>query len=196
VVLALVTGAVRQFLERRALDPARIEFRVAVPVDVRSKADRGELGNRVSSLIVPLPLDEADPWRQLERVVEVTRELKGSGERQAVDLVGRLANWLPLGVMASVSRASSRAVNMIVTNVPGPQIPVFMLGARMLERYPLVPLMANEALNIALFSYQDVLYWGFNSDWDALADLHDFVESIPLGFEALSATRSLPCRPS
>lgn len=185
VVLALVTGAVRQFLERRAQDPARIEFRVAVPVNVRSEADRGELGNRVSSLIVPLPLDEADPRRQLQRVVEVTRELKGSGESQAVDLVGRLANWLPLGVMASVSRASSRAVNMIVTNVPGPQVPVFMLGARMLESYPMVPLMANEALNIALFSYQDALYWGFNSDWDALPDLHEFVESIPLGFEAL-----------
>ena len=186
VVLALVAGAVRQFLERRALDPAGVEFRVAVPVNVRTEADRGELGNRVSSLITPLPLDEADPWRRLKRVVETTRELKGSGESQAVDLVGRLANWLPLGVMAAVSRASSRAVNMIVTNVPGPQVPVYMLGARMLESYPLVPLMANEALNVALFSYEDGLYWGFNSDWAALPDLHDFVESIPLGFEALA----------
>jgi diacylglycerol O-acyltransferase len=186
VVLALVTGAVRQFLERRALDPAGVEFRVAVPVNVRTEVDRGELGNRVSSLITPLPLDEADPWRRLQRVVETTRELKGSGASQAVDLVGRLANWLPLGVMARISRASSRAVNMIVTNVPGPQVPVYMLGARMLESYPLVPLMANEALNIALFSYEGGLYWGFNSDWDALPDLHDFVESIPLGFEALA----------
>jgi len=186
VVLALVAGAVREFLERRAEDPAGVEFRVAVPVNVRTETDRGELGNRVSSLITPLPLDEADPWRRLQRVVETTRELKGSGESQAVDLVGQLANWLPLGVMAAVSRASSRAVNMIVTNVPGPQRPVYMLGARMLESHPMVPLMANEALNVALVSYEDGLYWGFNSDWEALPDLHDFVESIPLGFEALA----------
>jgi hypothetical protein len=136
-------------------------------------------------LIVPLPLDEADPWRRLERVVATTRELKGSGESQALDLVGRLSDWLPAGVMGRISAASRRAVNMIVTNVPGPRVPVYMLGARMLESYPLVPLMANEALNVALFSYQGTLSWGFNSDWDALADLHDFVGSIAVGFEAL-----------
>lgn len=186
VVLALVSGAVRRLLERRSIDPAGIAFRVAVPVNVRSEADAATLGNRVSSLIVPLPLGEADPWRQLERVVATTRELKGSGESQALDLVGRLSDWLPAGVMARLSEASRRAVNMIVTNVPGPRVPVYMLGARMLESHPLVPLMANEALNIALFSYQGTLSWGFNSDWDGLADLHDFVESIPLGFEELA----------
>jgi WS/DGAT/MGAT family acyltransferase len=186
VVLALVAGSVRQFLESRAQDPDGIEFRVAVPVNVRTEADQGELGNRVSSLIIPLPLDETDPWRRLVRVVETTRKLKRSGESQAVDLVGRLADWLPTGVMARVSQASSRAVNMIVTNVPGPRVPVYMLGARMLESYPLVPLMAGEALNIALFSYEGGLFWGFNADWDAIPDLHDVVESIPVGFEALS----------
>ncbi|MEN8161737.1 MAG: wax ester/triacylglycerol synthase family O-acyltransferase [Myxococcota bacterium] len=185
VVLALVAGAVRRFLERRALDPAGVEFRVAVPVNVRTEADAGALGNRVSTLITPLPLDEADPWRRLERVVATTRELKGSGESQAVDLVGRLADWLPLGLLARVSQAGNRAVNMIVTNVPGPQLPVYMLGARMLESYPLVPLMTNEALNVALFSYDGTLFWGFNADWDAIPDLHDVVESVPMGFEAL-----------
>ncbi len=194
VVLALVAGAVRAFLGRRAMRPDGIDFRVAVPVNVRTEADRGALGNRVSSLITPLPLDESDPWRRLSRVVETTRELKGSGESQAVDLVGRLADWLPAGVMARVSQASRRAVNMIVTNVPGPPFPVYMLGARMLESYPLVPLMANQALDIALFSYDGGLYWGFNSDWDLLPDLHAFVESIPSGFESLAraASRSRP----
>ena len=191
VVLALVAGAVRRFLERRGIDPGAVAFRVAVPVDVRTAADRGELGNRVSSLITELPLGEPDPWRQLLRIVETTRELKGSGESQAVDLLSRMANWLPLGVMVRISQASQRAVNMIVTNVPGPRVPVYMLGARMLASYPLVPLMANEALNVALFSYGDGLFWGFNSDWDAVPDLHDFAESIPAGFEAIAkaATR-------
>jgi WS/DGAT/MGAT family acyltransferase len=186
VVLALVAGAVRQFLERRGIDPASVEFRVAVPVDVRTEADRGQLGNRVSTMVTPLPLDEADPRRRLRRVVETTRELKGSGESQAVDLIGRMANWLPLGVMVRVSQASRRAVNMIVTNVPGPRVPVYMLGARMLASYPLVPLMAGEALNIALFSYQGALYWGFNADRDAVPDLHDFSESIPAELEAIA----------
>jgi WS/DGAT/MGAT family acyltransferase len=186
VVLALVAGAVRQLLERRGIDPGGVEFRVAVPVDVRTEADRGEPGNRVSSMITPLPLGEPDPARRLHRIVETTRELKGSGQSQAVDLIGRIANWLPLGVMVRVSQASHRAVNMIVTNVPGPRVPVYMLGARMLASYPLVPLMANEALNIALFSYEGGLFWGFNSDWDAVPDLHDFAESIPADFDAMT----------
>ncbi len=185
VVLALVAGAVREFLERRGLRPEGVEFRVAVPVDVRSGEDRDRLGNRVSSMLTPLPLGEPDPWSRLLRTVETTQELKKSGEREAFDLVGRLADWLPLRLMTRISRASGRAVNMIVTNVPGPRVPLYMLGARMLESYPLVPLMANEALNIALFSYEGVLFWGFNADWDAVPDLHDFVESIPLGFETL-----------
>jgi WS/DGAT/MGAT family acyltransferase len=188
VVLTLVAGAMRHFLERRGLDPRDVEFRVAVPVNVRTEADSGELGNRVSSMITPLPLDVADPGRRLARIVETTRRLKGSGESQAVDLMSRMADWLPLGVMARASEASRRAVNMIVTNVPGPAVPVYMLGARMEASYPLVPLMAHEALNVALFSYERRLCWGFNADWDALPDLHDVAESVPAEFRALVAS--------
>ena len=191
VALALVAGAVRAFLERRACPIGDLEFRVAVPVNVRTEADRDLPGNRVSSLLVPLPVGEADPWQRLLRVAETTRELKQSGERQAFDLLGRMADWLPLGLMARVSSAGRRAVNMIVTNVPGPPVPVYLLGARMLACYPVVPLMPNEALNIALYSYDGSLFWGFNADWDALPDLHDVVQSVTLGFEELAkaATR-------
>lgn len=186
VALALVAGAVRSFLQRRAGGVGGSEFRVAVPVDVRSKDERGQLGNRVSSLVVALPVDEADPWRRLERVAQTTRETKASGESQAIDLLGRVADFLPPGVMARLSQAGSQAVNMIVTNVPGSPRPVYMLGARMLESYPVVPLMTNEALNVALFSYDGWLFWGFDADWDALPDLHEFVESVAAGFEELS----------
>jgi WS/DGAT/MGAT family acyltransferase len=185
-VLALVAGAVRRFIESRGCSVAGVDFRVAVPVDVRTEADRDQRGNRVSSLIVPLPLDEPNPWRRLERVVATTRDLKRSGESQAVDLLGRLANWLPPGVMARVSQASQRAVNMIVTNLPGPSVPLYLLGARMLECYPQAPLMAGEALEVALVSYDGGLYWGFNADWDAVPDLHAFVQSIPIDYEALA----------
>ncbi len=185
-VLALVAGALRSSLLRRGEDPDELIFRVAVPVDVRTKADRDKPGNRVSSLIVELPVAEAEPWRRLRRIVATTSKLKDSGESQAVDLFGRLAEWLPAGAMAGLSRAGNRAVNMIVTNVPGPRVPIYMLTARLLASYPFAPLMANQALNIALYSYQDDLFLGFLADWDALPDLHDFVEDVPAELEALA----------
>jgi WS/DGAT/MGAT family acyltransferase len=184
-VLALVAGALRSFFSDRGLAVSGLTFRVAVPVDVRTEEDRGQLGNRVSSLVVELPIGEEDPWQRLLRVVETTRDLKGSGESQAVDLAGRLADLLPAGAMAGISRAGNRAVNMIVTNVPGPRQPIYMLTARMLESYPIVPLMANQALNIAIFSYEDGLFLGFLADWDAVPDLHAFVEAVPAELEAL-----------
>jgi diacylglycerol O-acyltransferase len=185
-VLALVAGALRTSFMRRGLDVGDLTFRVAVPVDVRTDADRDMPGNRVSSLMVELPIAEADPWQRLLRVVETTRELKHSGESQAVDLLGRLADWLPAGAMAGISRAGNRAVNMIVTNVPGPRVPIYMLNARMLESYPVVPLMSNQTLNIAIFSYEDGLFLGFLADWDAVPDLHLFVEGVPVELEALA----------
>jgi len=185
-VLALVAGALRKTLAGRGEKVAELVFRVAVPVNVRTEADRGKLGNRVSSLMVELPLAEADPWQRLCRIVETTSELKGSGESQAVDLLGRLADWIPAGAMAGISRAGNRAVNMIVTNVPGPRVPIYMLSARMLESYPVVPLMANQAMNVAIFSYEGGLYLGFLADWDAVPDLHDFVLAVPAELEALA----------
>jgi len=74
---------------------------------------------------------------------------------------------------------------MVVTNVPGPQFPIYLNGARLEESYPLVPLFSNQALGIALFSYDGGLYWGFNADWDAIPDLHDFVVAVEREFEAL-----------
>lgn len=186
VVLGVVAGAVRSFLGRRGAGVPESEFRVAVPVNLRSQSDRGVLGNRVASLVVTLPIAEADPWRRLLCVAETTKDLKRSGETQTVDLVARVADFLPLDVIARISRAGSELVNMVVTNVPGPPVPVYLLGAHMLESYPVVPLTPHDALNIALFSYEGALYWGFNADWEALPDLHEFVESVPAGFEELA----------
>ena len=81
--------------------------------------------------------------------------------------------------------ASRRSFNLVVTNVPGPPMPVFLNGARLLESYPLVPLFENQTLGVALFSYDQSLFWGFNADWDAVPDLHDFVRAIDREFETL-----------
>ena len=99
-MLAVVAGAVHEVLASRALAVRDVDFRVAVPVSVRTESELGELGNRVASVIARLPVDEPDPRRRLERVIATMRELKRSGETQTVELLGRLADWLPLGLMA------------------------------------------------------------------------------------------------
>jgi diacylglycerol O-acyltransferase len=187
VVLACVAGAVRDHLREAGIDVSGIDFRVFVPVSTRGESERGKLGNRVSSIVTHLPVDEPDPRRRLERIVAETRERKQSGQALGTELVEQISDWTAPGLLARFSRlaASRRSYNLVVTNVPGPPFPVYMDGARLLRAYPLVPLFSNQALGIALLSYDGGLYWGFNADWDALPGLHDFVQSIEREFEAL-----------
>jgi diacylglycerol O-acyltransferase / wax synthase len=187
VVLAVVAGAMRQFLSRRGLDVAGIDFRAMVPVSVRRAEEAGALGNRVALLMARLPVEEADPRARLARVVEVTRRLKDGRVVEGTELLEELSDWTVPSLFAAIAKlgARTRSYNMVVTNVPGPQFPVSILGARMHEIYPLVPLFANQALGIALFSYDGGLFWGFAADWDAVPDLHDLVALVQSEFEAL-----------
>jgi WS/DGAT/MGAT family acyltransferase len=189
VVLAVASGALRRFLSRRGVDVDRLEFRAIVPVSLRGAAAHPAPGNRVSGLVARLPLDEPDPWQRLLRVVETTHELKASGVSAAGDLLTRALDLLPAQVLAPLFRRAARSslANIVITNVPGPRAPVYLLGARQLESYPVVPLAPNQALGIALLSYDDGLFWGFNSDWDALPDLHDLVQDVESGFQQLAA---------
>jgi WS/DGAT/MGAT family acyltransferase len=187
VVLACVAGAARHCLRDHGVDVHGIDFRVFVPVSTRSDEERGKLGNRVSMLVASLPVGEADPRRRLALVSEETKQLKGSGQAEGTGMLEELSDWTSTALLTGFSRlaASRRSYNMVVTNVPGPQLPVFLNGARLLECYPLVPLFENQALGIALFSYDGGLYWGFNSDRDAIADVHDYVLAIDREFEVL-----------
>jgi WS/DGAT/MGAT family acyltransferase len=187
VVLAVVSGAVRDFLDSRGVALEGLDFRAMVPVSVRNEDERGTAGNRVSSIIVPLPVDELDPLKRLRRVAEITRELKASGQSRGMQAISELMEFS--GTLTQrLARAAreSNAANLVVTNVPGPPVPIYMLGARLLEAYPLVPLAGHQALGVALFSYAGGLYWGFNADWDRVPDLHDFALSIGSHFEALA----------
>lgn len=187
VVVAVVAGAMRRFLQRRAVDVDRLDFRAMLPVNIRRESQQGKLGNRVAFLMARLPVDERDPAQRFARVVETTRGLKESSTVEGGEILEELADWTATGLFTSVTRlaARTRSFNMVVTNVPGPQFPVSIFGARMLEIYPLVPLYSNQALGIALFSYDGVLFWGFNADWDAVPDLHDLVEMVQDEFETL-----------
>jgi WS/DGAT/MGAT family acyltransferase len=184
VVLATVAGAVRQFLRARRVPVDGLKFRALVPFHLRTAGAQGTLGNRITTLAARLPPEEAEPQERLKRVIEVTRELKGSKQIIGSEALAEVADRTFTGLLVEFARlvAKGRAINMVVTNVPGPRTPVYMLGAPLLEVYPLVPLSSNQALCVALFSYAGGLFWGFNSDWDAVPDLHDFVEAIGAEF--------------
>jgi diacylglycerol O-acyltransferase len=186
-VLAIASGALRSFLRRRGVSVDDIDFRAAVPVSLRQSSKQEAPGNRVSTMIARLPLDELDPWKRLLRIIETTHELKGSGQSGAGEFLVQVMELLPGRLQVPVFRRLGRGTfaNTIITNVPGPRFPVYMLGARQLELYPVAPLGLHGALSIALLSYDEGLFWGFISDWDAVPDLHDLVGEVEKGFEQL-----------
>jgi len=190
VVLATVAGALRRFLERRRVNCDMIDFRVMAPVSVRHEDERGALGNRVSAWIVPMPLDERDAQRRIERIQETTSQLKETKQAMGAEVLAAVGEWTPSTILSLASRMATRALpfNLVVTNVPGPQVPLYMLGARMRDNYGFVPLTDGLCLGIVLFSYAGVLCWGFTCDWDLLPDLHDFVLDIEASFKELKTT--------
>jgi WS/DGAT/MGAT family acyltransferase len=187
VVLANVAGALRTFLIQRGEDVSDLDFRAMVPVNIRTKDDSGKLGNRVATMSVPLPLDEPDASKRLARMVEAMGEAKASRQVGGMELIEEIGEWGLTRLFIQFARftAISRPFNVVVTNVPGPQIQAYMLGCPLVEAYPLVPLFKNQALGIALFSYHGGLFWGLNADWDALPDLHSLVEALSLDFQEL-----------
>jgi WS/DGAT/MGAT family acyltransferase len=187
VVLATVAGAVRSFLEGRGVAVDDLHFRAQVPVNIRAADERGDLGNRVAMLLADLPVAQADPRKRHEAVVATTKHLKSSHQAQGAELLEKIGDWTAKEFLGALVRITGRqlAYNVVVTNVPGPPFPVKLLGARMTEIYPLVPLFSNQALGVALFSYDGSLFWGLNSDWDAMPDLHDFAAALEREFAVL-----------
>jgi WS/DGAT/MGAT family acyltransferase len=187
VVLATVAGAMRRYLFRRRVDPRSIDFRIAAPVSTRkAEHDRGQ-GNHVSTWIVPLDLAAHDPIAQLRAVQAETESRKRSNAQLAVETLMSAAEWLPVPLLSRSVGLAQGPANMIVTNVPGPQIPLYMMGARLLGMYPMVPLLPGGGLGVALFSYEGKLCWGFNPDPELVPDLASFVGDVAAAFEELRA---------
>jgi WS/DGAT/MGAT family acyltransferase len=193
VVLANAAGGLRRFLAERGEPVERLDFRAMVPVSIRAKNESGALGNRVATLAVELPLGEPEPQRRLERVIATTRAAKGSRLVHGMTLIEQISEWGLDRLFVELTRrtALTRPFNVVVTNVPGPQRPVYLLGAPLRAAYPLVPLYRNQALGIALFSYDGGLFWGLNADWDALPDLHRLVVALAADFEELRKAAGL-----
>lgn len=187
VVLAAVAAALRSFFAQRGVDPDDLEIRAMVPVSVRTEDQRGTLGNRVSQMAVPLPVHMADGLERLQAVRRTTHDVKDSKQALGAQVLTTISEWAVPNLLVQAVRLANRArpYNLIVTNVPGPQIPLYLLGAEMKTAYPVVPLFENMALVVGLFSYNGGLFWGINGDWEQLPDLHDFVLAIEAGFEEL-----------
>ena len=188
VVLATVAGALRRFLQRRGVDVAPLDFRVMAPVSVRTEQERGTLGNRISAWMVPMPLAERDPIRRLANIRKTTERLKSSKQALSAAVLTQVGEWTPSTLLSLGARLATRVLpfNLVVTNVPGPQLPLYMLGARMVDNFGFLPLIDSLCLGVVLFSYAGKLCWGFTGEWDLLPDLHDFVGDIEASFRELS----------
>jgi WS/DGAT/MGAT family acyltransferase len=189
VVLATAAGAVGRFLERyRGVDPDRVRFRVMAPVSVRRDEERGTLGNRVSAWMVDLPIAERDPLERLRSIHTQTQVLKETNRAEGAEVLTAVTEWTGSGLLSLSSRLMNLGTpfNMVITNVPGPRVPLYLLGSRLLEIHPHVPLIGTLGLGIALFSYAGTLSWGFSSDWDLVPDLHDLVIETQHSFDTLA----------
>jgi diacylglycerol O-acyltransferase / wax synthase len=175
VILAVATGALRRFLSAR--EGGMPDYIVAlVPVSIRRPDEKLELGNRITTLMVPLPLSEADPARRLELIRDETKRLKESAQADAASLIIEATGWAPPTVNRVLADVMARPLvwNLVVSNVPGPQMPFYLLGRRMLEAYPFVPLSPqNHALSVGVVRYDGGVFFGLAGDREALADLDD-----------------------
>lgn len=188
VVLSAVAGGLRDLLlERGEALWHDLAPKALVPVSVRSEEQRGTLGNRLGSLFAPLPVGIGDPERRLAQIVATTRALKEGTQAATTQLVLRAADALPPSLGRVVVRAIEHQplINLVVTNVPGPPVPLYALGARMLVAYPIVPLGANLSLNVAALSYDGQLAIGITADPARLPDLDTFTAGLARGFEQL-----------
>jgi WS/DGAT/MGAT family acyltransferase len=188
VVLATATGAFSRFLSReRGVDLREFDFRVMAPVNMRRPDEDKSPGNRVATWTVVLPVDEPDPLERLAFVRDQTERLKSSKTALGTEILTQATEWTGSGVLSLGVRLTMQGnpVNTVITNVPGPRVPLYLLNARLLEIYPHVPLMGNVGIGIALFSYEGILSWGFSSDWDLVPDLHDLVDATQRSFDEL-----------
>ncbi len=195
IVLTIVTGAVRDYLIAKGVDVKTTEFKVSTPVSVRKAKEKGELGNKVSSWIIPLPIAEADPRVQLEILHEMTEELKETNQAIGVQMITQVQEWTPSTLLSLGAQAMSGPINSIVTNVPGPQLPLYFHGARVRAIYPAVPLMQGMGLGIALTSYAGTMGIGFNCDPDIVPDVDFFVTRFKQSMERLAEAAKVQLGP-
>jgi len=173
VVLTVVAGALRRWLHARSVRTEGLELRALVPVSIRAMDARGELGNQIAAVRGPLPVYVDDPVARLRTVRESMDGIKASKKALGAEVISRFNDFAPPTLLAQAARInfSTRLFNLIVTNVPGPQIPLYVLGREMLDIFPVAFLPENHALAIAIMSYNGKIDFGLLGDYDSMSDI-------------------------
>ncbi|HZU39557.1 MAG TPA: WS/DGAT domain-containing protein, partial [Solirubrobacteraceae bacterium] len=204
-VLTVVAGALGRYMRLHGHVTDGVVLRAMVPVSVRADIERGALGNRVAAMWAPLPVSVDDPVARLQTISSAMHDVKGSGQAVGAEVLTRLSGFAPPTIMAQAARlqARQRLFNLVVTNVPGPQHPLYVMGRELCALYPMVPLAENTALGIAIMSYNGQLNFGLTGDYDAMADLetmgdelHASIEELAAAARAHTAPRRRPERPA
>lgn len=183
VVLTVLAGAVARYAERHGQQTAGRNLRVMVPVSLRREEQRGTLGNLVSLMPLEIPLDLGDPLARFRHINRKTLAMKSARAAESFNMLAALVGILPASVQAMVGAMATfplPPVNMVATNVPGPQVPLYAMGRRMIDYYPYVPVGYAVGCGCAIMSYDQKLYFGLTSDVQAMPD----VESLKAFLEA------------
>jgi WS/DGAT/MGAT family acyltransferase len=187
VVLAGVGGGLEQLFAHRGEDTTGLRLRVMIPVSVRATNERGALGNKVSAMFVTLPVDRRPASERLAAISEQTKYLKEKQQAVSADFLINMSDYVVPTLMSLAGRLAHRQrfLNLIVTNVPGPQFPLYLMGSRMLEAFPIVPLTRNLTVVVGIVSYDGTLHFGLWGDRDACEDLEVFASGIDDAFGEL-----------
>jgi diacylglycerol O-acyltransferase len=179
-VLTSVSLALGRYLRREGEDTEGLVLKAMVPVSVRTKEQRGALGNQVAAMWAPLPVGVENPAECLREIATAMEELKRSGQAVGAQVLTNLAGFAPPTILSQAARLQARQqyFNLVVTNVPGPQFPLFLLGRELRGLYPVVPLAARQALGIAVMSYNGHLGFGLLGDFDALPKLDAIADDL------------------
>src|SRR5205807_4121683 len=194
VVLTVVADALGRYMRLRGESTEDLVLKAMVPVSVRADVERGALGNRVAAMWAPLPVGMTDPVERLLTISQAMEGVKESGQAVGAQVLTGLSGFAPPTILAQAARlqARQRLFNLVVTNIPGPQFPLYMLGRELEAIYPMVPLAENTALGIALMSYNGQLNFGLTADYDALPDVETLVEELRSSIEELRAAAIKP----
>lgn len=178
VVLAVSAGALRRFVAERGRVPEPLK--AMVPVNVRRPDEAGQPGNRLSFMFVELPCDEPDPVLRLRRIHAAVAERKRSGRAEGAERILRVAALAPALLQRMLTRvvASSRAFNLVVSSLPGPNVSLYVCGAELVELYPVAPLVGEHALSIAMTTARDLACFGLYADRDAIPDVDRLVVAL------------------
>jgi len=195
VILSIVAGGIGRYLRARGHETEGVELRALVPVSVRAADERGALGNRITAMMAPLPIGIEDPVERLRVVTAEMGDLKSSGQAVGAEILTKLTDFAPTTIASQAARLqpAQRFFNLVVTNVPGPQFPLYILGRQMESIFPMVPLASKQALCVGIMSYNGQVNFGLIGDYDAMADLESF--ALDLEEAAAETVASAPRRP-